>query len=587
MTKWSVVRQVSLIGILGVAVVGATAAANRKSDLQKFFDPIIDVKKLIDDRYVYEVKEEELRDGAIRGMLEVLNDPYTVYVPAADVKEFTKDLTGEYSGIGASVRLEQGWLTIETPLEDSPAFRAGIMPDDRVVDIDGKSTFGMSVDACVDILTGKEGTPVSIIIEREGQKIPMTLIRQKIKTKSVKGFHRDPSDAAKWQFVLDQSRGIAYIRMTQFTPGLGRELVEALIASGVNDGKLKGIVLDLRYNPGGLLSEAVQIADLFLKSGTIVSTRGRAFREEVVTAIERGTMPQDIAVAVLVNGQSASASEVLAGALVENDRAVVVGVRTFGKGSVQQVQDLPTGDGAELKITEQGYYLPSGRSIHRKDDSATWGVDPSKGFYVPMTDEEQIEMLRIRREEEQLHANGKPAEKEASADQRWADTDWVLERMKDKQLTAAVRAVQQKIDTGEWKPTGEEGIDATKIAADELKRLILSRDLITKDLIRLQRRIQAVETAAGDEAKSIANPDLWANDLDLRGGTVTVKDKDGKVVSTLDITGRDLERWLSEAEVKVEPAPGTAPTAKADETKPDAAKPDAAKTDEPAPAPGK
>ncbi len=208
MTKWAVVRQVSLVAVLGGAVLAATMASSRRSGDQTFFDPIIDVRKLIEERYVDEVDEKKLQDGAIAGMVEALNDPYTVYVPAEHTKRFEKDLTGEYSGIGAQVNINQGWLTIVTPLEDSPAFKMGIMPDDRVVEIEGKSTFGLDVDECVDILTGKEGTPVNLVIERAGQKIPFTITRQKIKTRSVKGFHRDQADTTTWQYLVDEPRGL-------------------------------------------------------------------------------------------------------------------------------------------------------------------------------------------------------------------------------------------------------------------------------------------------------------------------------------------------------------------------------------------
>lgn len=570
MTKWAVVRQVSLVAILGGAVLAATMASSRRSGDQTFFDPIIDVRKLIEERYVDAVDEKKLQDGAIAGMVEALNDPYTVYVPAEHTKRFEKDLTGEYSGIGAQVNINQGWLTIVTPLEDSPAFKMGIMPDDRVVEIEGKSTFGLDVDECVDILTGKEGTPVNLVIERAGQKIPFTITRQKIKTRSVKGFHRDQADTTTWQYLVDEPRGIAYLRLTQFTPGCAREIAEALLKAGAAEGRVKGLVLDLRYNPGGLLEEAINIADFFLTKGTIVSTRGRAFKPEVAEARERGTFP-NFPIAILLNEQSASASEVLAGALSENDRAIVVGTRSFGKGSVQSVQRLDTGGGAELKITEQGYFLPSGRSIHRKEDSATWGVDPTPGFYVPLSDAEELDLLKARRDQELLRVEGK-----AKEDEKWSDPAWVMEKLKDKQLAAALEAVQIRVDSGAWKATGQQGIDTSKIAVDELKKLVRARDLLTKDLIRMQKRIVAVETAVPDaEKKTPIVSDLWADNPDVKGGKVEVYDKNGKLVATLDVTGNDLERWLAEADVTSQNPPPP-PSDKAPAEKPAEKAPDEA-----------
>lgn len=559
MGKARVVFEASLVTILGVAVFGSTLALVRKSDDYAFLDPLIEIKAALSSTYVDQLSPETIRkmqEGAISGMLEVLEDPYTVYVPPAQTAQFDKDLTGEYGGIGAQVQVIDGFLTIISPLEDSPALRAGLLPDDRVVEIEGQSTLGLTVEQCVERLTGKPGTEVKLTLERKGQKMPMTLVREKIKTRVVKGFHRDDKDSTKWQFMIDDKRSIAYIRLTQFTPRCTLELIESLRACGALDGRLKGLVLDVRGNPGGLLEEAVAMADLFLKDGVIVSTRGRAFSERVAKAQAPGTLG-DFPIAVLINGSSASASEILAGALVENGRAIAVGTRTFGKGSVQSVRPITVreGDGsekrAELKITEQGYYLPSGKSITRKPGSTDWGVDPSKGFYVPLTDEQTLEMLRVRRDEEILRATDKPAE----PGQKWDDTDWTLDSLKDPQLTAAVRAMQQRLDTGEWKPTGQESISLGDLAGEELARIHAARDRLTRELIRLERRADEIEkgTSVADAGK---RPDLWADSLDLTGGRVQVFDKDGNLVSTLSITGNSLERWLMDADVKkAEPDP--------------------------------
>ncbi len=547
--KASRVIEVSLVLVLGVAVVGATLALAQKRDEYTFFDELIEVKRAISDRFVTAPDEAKLRDGAIRGMVEALNDPYTVYVPASDAADFNKDLTGEYVGIGASVGMQDGWFTIMSPLEDSPAFRAGLMSEDRVVEIDGVTTQGLSVDQCIDKLLGEAGTSVRLTIERSGVRQEVTIVRDRIKTRSVKGFHRSAADPNAWDFVIDPSRGIAYIRMTQFTPGVTEEVVAALVAAGAEQGNLKGLVLDVRFNPGGLLNEAEEIADLFLKDGVIVSTKGRAHPEEVTRAREAGTLP-DFPVIILINGQSASASEVLAGALTENNRAMALGSRSFGKGSVQSVLTMQSGKGSELKLTEQGYYLPSGRSITRRDDSPTWGVDPSPGFYVPMTDEEIIAMLEVRRREEVLRAaspSGSPAA--PSTEERWNDPEWILGHLKDPQLSAAVRALQSKIDTGTWTPPGSTQEQKSAIAAEELRRAREVRDRMIRELDRLDRRVAAIEDGT-DAPKDQALSSLWADTIDPTGGTIEIKDKDGNVISRLTITGRDLERWLIDADVK-------------------------------------
>lgn len=546
--KWF---RATLVGVLGLAVAGSTLALARKPAELQFFDPIIDVKSTLGGLYVEKLTDEQLKkmqDGAINGMIEALGDPYTVYVPADQVRDFNKDLTGEYVGIGASVNTRDGWLTIVSPLEDSPAYKAGIMADDRIIEIEGKTTQGLQVEECIDKLIGVAGTPVNIVVERKGEKIPMTLIRAAIKTRSVKGVHRQADNAENWDFTIDPTRRVGYIRLTQFTPGCAEEILNALIAAGVNDPdpakRLKGVILDLRDNGGGVLEEAIAIADLFLREGTIVSTRGRNFPERIAKAQDRGTLP-DIPLVLLINGSSASASEVLAGALVENDRAIAIGTRSYGKGSVQSVRKLPNGNGAEIKVTEQGYYLPSGRSITRKDTSAEWGVDPTKGFFVPMVDKELIDMYRVRRDLEIIRS----ASGAAGENEDWSNPEWILTYLKDPQLSAAVKAVQGKIDTGEWKPTGQEGLAGTQIASDELNRVRKLQQQLTREQIRVEKRIEALETAAGDLAK--AKPgDLWPEETELTGGRMQITDKDGKVVATLEITGNNLQRWLLDADVK-------------------------------------
>lgn len=538
----------ALLGVLGVAVAGSTLALARRGGDYAFFDPLIDIRRILSTRYVDTIDDQRLQRGAIDGMIRALDDPYTVFVPAEERSDFDKELTGEYVGIGAQVGQDNGWLSIVTPLEDSPAYKAGLLAGDRVISIDGTETNGISIDRCIELLSGMPGTPVKIVVERDGKRFDLTITRDKIKTRSVKGFRRSDTDPAGWNFTIDPALGIAYLRLTQFTPGCAREVAQALEAAGVARGSIKGLVLDLRWNPGGLLSEAVTIADLFLQRGTIVSTRGRAFPEQKSEAQAQGTLP-DFPIAVILNASSASASEVLAGALVENERAVVVGTRSFGKGSVQSVINLPSLAGAELKITEQGYYLPSGRSIQRRDDSPVWGVDPTKGFYVPMTTEQTIEMLRVRREREIIQNEPRAAGESAAP-----DPDAILAELKDPQLDAAVRAVRGRLTTGQWTPTGQDHEENNALALDELRQLSLARERLERELARLDRRVDALESASGGKATA-GDRDFWDDALDLSGGTLTITDRDGKPVSSLRITGPNLERWLLDADVERAPTP--------------------------------
>ncbi|MFO0833482.1 MAG: S41 family peptidase [Phycisphaerales bacterium] len=541
MKNGRVLFEVSLAVGFGV-VLGATGLAltlDNKPNNYAFLDPIITIKSQLDKTYVDVPDDKVLQAGAIKGMLDSLNDPYTVYVPPADRQEFNKSLTGEYVGIGASVNTDKGWLVIVSPLEDSPAFKAGLMAEDKVLEIDGKSTQGLSVDDCINLLQGTPGTSVTLLIERGSQKLTIPITRDRIKTRSVKGFHRDAADANKWEYVIDPARGIAYVRVSQFTPQVSQELAAALASTGAMEGKLKGLVLDLRWNPGGLLNEAENIADLFLKDGIIVSTKGRAYADEVARAHGEGTLPE-FPIAIIVNGQSASASEVLSGALVDNNRAIVVGTRSFGKGLVQNVYQVDNTEGGEFKITEQRYYLPSGRSIQRKDDSQEWGVDPTPGFFVPMTDEELIELIKVRRQVDVMRTDAAH-----NAEEKWSDPAWILSYLKDKQLAAAVKAVQLRVDGGKWQATGDEGSKST-IAGGELKRLTDARDAIERELTRLDKRIASLENAA----TSVPPVDLWGDDVNVAGGKVQVYDKDGKLITTLSLPSIAPEQSLIDAGLK-------------------------------------
>jgi len=528
-------------------VVGSTLALSTSDRRLALFDPLIDIEYLLSSEYVEELDYEQIQQGAIDGMLETLDDPYTVYVPASERESFEKELTGEYVGIGAQILIVDGWLTIVTPLDDSPALIAGLMADDRVAEIEGKSTYGMNSDECIGLLQGEPGTDVHIIVERGSDRIPITITRDRIKTKSVKGFHRTIENGeSNWEYLIDTERRIAYVRLSQFTPSCAKEIADALDSVGARDGGFGGLVLDLRGNPGGSLEEAIRITDLFIDEGAIVSTRGRAFPEEVRRATRRGTLPE-FPMAVLINGQSASASEILSGALVDHERAVAIGTRTYGKGSVQTVKTFGREELSELKFTTQRYYLPSGRSIQRLDESTEWGVDPTPGFYVPVSRDELIEAWRIRRDEEVIR-NG---DSDAEAD--WGDADWVLEKLHDQQLTASVRALQIRIDTGEWEPTGEEGITGNTLSLKELGEMQTRRERVLRELTRVDRRITQLESATdGDAVPAI---DLWPDDAVVDGGRVVVYDADGAIVAELDVTGDDLERWLIDVDVNPTAAP--------------------------------
>lgn len=527
------------LGVVGGALVGVAAAVAGRADAYSWFDPLIDVHTIVSREFVSEPDADALRDGAISGMLEALNDPYSEFIPASEVREFDKQTRGEFVGIGAEVRMQENGLLIVSPIEDSPAYLGGVLAGDVVTAVDGKPTRGLNVQDCIDMLTGEPGTNVTIAVLRDAQTIEFTLKRAQITTPTVKGVHRN---GKQWDFWIDAETKIAYVRLTQFTQASVDDLkhaIQSLLDAGLERG---GLVLDVRFNPGGLLPAAIHIADLFLKNGRIVSTRGRAHPEQTYSAVEPGTLP-DFPIVILANRQSASAAEILAGALADHSRAVVLGERTYGKGSVQNVLALPSGAG-HLKLTEQLYYLPSGRNIHRMDDSTIWGVDPSPGFYVPMTDDEYRTMLEIRRQEEILRASGSPTTNGAN----WADPAWILDHLKDKQLAAGVEALRGRIDSGEWKPVGGAAPEGD-LSSAELKRLDEARRRLERELLRIDRRERAL---AGGGATLAPEAALIPEGTDLSGGRVTILDKDGKQVATLRITGAGLERWLSGAPVAPE-----------------------------------
>lgn len=532
--KGRFIGQAALIGVLGVAVLGSTIALTQRD--YSFFDPLIEAKAYISARYVDAPDERALQLGAMRGMIEALGDPNSFYIPPSESREFTKDLTGEYVGIGVSVVVRDSWLTVVSPLEGSPAFRAGIMAEDRIVQIEETSTFGLSPDECVALLTGEPGTKVQIMIERKGERMPITLTREVIVTRTIKGVHRTGRNG-EWNHVLDEGRRIGYIRITQFTASTDDEFADALASLG-DPTTLGGLIIDVRSNPGGLLTSAVAIADMFLRDGVIVSMKGRAHPEEVARARPQDTLP-NFPLIVLIDGQSASASEIVAGALVENERAIAVGTRSFGKGSVQGVQRLPSARGGQLKLTEQRYYLPSGRSIHRVDGATEWGVDPTPGFYVPLTDEEYVAMMMQRREDDIIR--GEPTEAG-----QWADPQWIIERQKDKQLAAALTAMQVKIDRGVWEPTGREPITGDEILSAELRRAEAARERLLDELARVTKRIEDL-TVRGVVAE--ATVDLWPDEVEVAGGRLRVTDREGRHVVDLEITSPDLERWLIRAGV--------------------------------------
>jgi carboxyl-terminal processing protease len=318
------------------------------AELQLFTDVLSIVRR----SYVEEVPVKDLVYGAIDGMLASL-DPHSGFMPPEVYKELKIDTRGEFGGLGIEITLKDDILTIITPIEDTPAFRAGLAAGDRILKIGEQYTKGMEIMEAVRLMRGAPGTEVTITIMREGFEKPQdfTLKREVIKIKSIK---------AK---TLED--GFGYIRVTQFQERTANDLERAL--EGLrkeNGGTLKGLVVDMRNNPGGLLDQAVDVADLFLEQGLIVYTKGREADAQMEFSAKRSGTEPDYPMVVLVNGGSASASEIVAGALQDHGRAVILGTQSFGKGSVQTI--LPLGDDSGLRLTTALYYTPKGTSIQAK-----------------------------------------------------------------------------------------------------------------------------------------------------------------------------------------------------------------------------
>jgi len=535
-------RELVLILLLAVAVVGSTVAVVQKSGDYAFFDPMIDVKAMLDRLYVTDPDDETLQVAAINGMIEALDDPHTMYIPPSRSEDFSKALSGEYVGIGAEVIVRNGVLTIVNPMDDSPALAAGLRPDDRVLAVDGVPTAGKPIEDSIDMLKGEPGTPATLTVERGDTTMEIIVTRDHIKTREVLGFHREGGEEGAWRYLIDAERAIAYVRVGQFTDRCAEEVRAALETAQTNAGRpLAGIVLDLRDNPGGMLDEAVEMADLFMAEGVIVSTKGLHHPETVSRAAPGGPFEAQPMI-VLVNGQSASASEVVSGALSDNGRAVVVGTRSFGKGSVQTVRPLASQRGAVLKITEQLYYLPSGRCLHRMAGATVWGVDPSPGYFVPLSDREQFE-LRVARREQEIRRFG-----EAANDASWSDPGWIIETLRDPQLGRGLTALQTRVETGDWPAVDPNENVADEAVYAELSALETQQMRMMREVNRVGDRIAELRAGGGEPGSTI--PDLIPDDAVLTGGTIVIRDADGNEIATLRLTGEDLERWLLDADVE-------------------------------------
>ena len=369
--------------LMGIGAAYAASPAEMYDDVwkivnKKYYDPSNNSQDWARWRYRYENKLKTKEDAyvAIETMLSSLNDPYTRFLDPKEFSEETQSIKGSLKGIGTQIGIRDGELVIIAPLEDSPAERAGLLADDRILEINGESTKGINIDAAADKIRGEKGTTVTLLIQRKGVPNKLySVVRDEIEVKSV---------SCKPPFETEIPNDIQYIRLSSFISKNAAGEIESILN---NSSHVKGYIIDLRSNPGGLLTNAIYISDMLLRGGIIVSTVDRdCYKTTTRAQIQQVTNKP---IVVLINKGSASASEILSGALKDNHRATIVGEQSFGKGLVQEINKLP--DEAGMNITIQRYLTPSGTDIHKK------GITPDVVVELTQEDAEAKNDVQLKK----------------------------------------------------------------------------------------------------------------------------------------------------------------------------------------------
>ncbi|OEU75412.1 MAG: peptidase S41 [Desulfuromonadales bacterium C00003068] len=392
-TALALMLMMVLFGWLATSRADRAATAQEVASYQEL-QLFTDVLSIIRRSYVEEVDMKELVYGAINGMLASL-DPHSSFMPPDVYKELKIDTSGEFGGLGIEITIRDGILTIVSPIEDTPADRVGLQAGDMIVKIEGRFTKDMSIMEAVKLMRGRKGTKIKISVMRESFAKPteFEIVREIIKVKSVKSR------------TLEDNFG--YVRIAQFQERTQDDLINALSKlKEENDGLLNGLVLDLRNNPGGLLDQAVKVSDTFLEQGLIVYTEGREEGSQMRFSAHAAGTESNYPIVILINGGSASASEIVAGALQDNDRAVILGTQSFGKGSVQTI--IPMNDDTGLRLTTARYFTPSGTSIQAK------GISPDI-LVKPMEIKEVVGSGAFREKDLTNHINSPEVESSVSS----------------------------------------------------------------------------------------------------------------------------------------------------------------------------
>ena len=377
----------------------------------------------------------ELTEGATSKL-----DDFSAVIWPSEQEHFSRTIEGKYYGVGIHIQMKERRLTVISPIANSPAQRAGIRTNDTIVTVDGKDCSTWTLSQAVREITGPVNTQVLLGVERPGEHdiLQISLKRAEILIESILGWNRNANE--QWNYYIDQEKTIGYVRITQFIKQTADDLDEA-INQLEQDGNLQALIIDLRFNPGGLLRSAIDISDRFIAHGPIVSTRDAMGRQTSLYSAKPQNTMKDIPLIVLVNQGSASASEIVAGALQDHDRAWIVGQRTYGKGSVQDPYAINSNPLTILKLTTQYYALPKGRIIHRHPDDIIWGIEPN--LSVKMTEQQVADAIEFRRKADIIHNKDNPA----STDQPPVTALQILNQGIDPQLEAAMLILKTKLVT--------------------------------------------------------------------------------------------------------------------------------------------
>lgn len=423
---WKKLLIIILIANISITAAGCVTAADNKKGHEKQADTyeMLDLFGEIMERtkvyYVEEVGDQKLIESAINGMLSSL-DPHSGFLDAKSFKDLNEQTQGKFGGLGIEVTMENGVVKVVSPIDDTPAYKAGIKPGDYIISLDGTTVVGMSLNEAVDKMRGTVGTKIRLTIRRGSEKpFDVTLKREEIKIQSVKSEIK--------------AKDVAYIRISSFSEDVDKNIKEAFAKmQKETSNKIRGLVIDVRNNPGGLLDQAVAVSDLFLNSGEIVSTRSRNDEDTLKYSASKGDIAEGLPIVVLINVGSASASEIVAGALQDHRRAIILGEKSFGKGSVQSV--IPFGKYGAIRITTARYYTPSGRSIQAK------GIEPDIEVLPAKLEIYDMEGLTISEAElKNALKNDDDKTKKNKNQEKNSDKDEDLQ--KDYQLMRAVETVK-------------------------------------------------------------------------------------------------------------------------------------------------